>query len=355
MSGLAVALPANLPADASVAEEPGHVAWPGSIYHEPEWAAAISSSYGLVDRSLTLPGRDGRPARLPLFEVRTLGGERVGVSAPFSNYGGASVPDATTERALLERAATLAREAGWSYLEIKRRGPGDAPHGWLTVGHFVSPVIDLRGLDAAGVWQTRLGVKARNQTRMSERRGLHVERVAGPNTTAFRGIYARAMRELGTPGHGARWFAALEECVGPRLITLVAREGTTPVGAALLLEEPGGGILQYCLAPREHLAACPNHALYWAALRLGVDRGWRYLDLGRSRRDSGTWRFKRQWGAVDVATPYHYHLPPGSRRVDPPDQHPARAGFKPFIAVWRRLPLPLCVRLGPLIRPHITT
>ena len=37
--------------------------------------------------------------------------------------------------------------------------------------------------------------------------------------------------------------------------------------------------------------------LYWEVLKLAIDRHYRVFDFGRSSRDSGTFRFKQQWGA----------------------------------------------------------
>lgn len=39
-----------------------------------------------------------------------------------------------------------------------------------------------------------------------------------------------------------------------------------------------------------------SNALYWAAIKLGIERGCRIFDFGRSSVNSGIFKFKRQWG-----------------------------------------------------------
>lgn len=326
---------------------------PGSIYLEAGWREVIESTYRVPQFDVGVPGVRGRDTAIPVCELRSVSGERVGISLPYSNYGGGVCTHTAPE--LFEAAARLAAERGWSYLEIKQRGPGTVPSGWQVVEHFVSPVIDVAGLDESRLWTERVGSKARNQTRLAERHGLVIRTVDGTRDREFQALYTEGMRDLGTPAHGRSWFEALDRHLGDRLIALVVRTPREGAGVALLLDEGRGGILQYCLSLRRFRSHCPNHLLYWESLRLAAARGWDYLDLGRSRIDGGTHRFKRQWGAVDLPTPYAYCIPAGSRRVAPPDQHPSRPGFRVLAEAWKRLPLPVSRFVGPRVRGHITT
>ena len=69
------------------------------------------------------------------------------------------------------------------------------------------------------------------------------------------------------------------------------------------------------------------------------------FDFGRSSPDSGTFRFKRQWGAEPEPAAWQYYLRKGTIR----DMRPDNARFQPLIAAWRRLPVRLTRLLGPPI------
>jgi FemAB-related protein (PEP-CTERM system-associated) len=326
-----------------------------SVYHHPRWLRTIEASYRLSPFHL-LARTGGRVSGfLPLYAMRTIRGERVGVSSPFSNYGGPLAADADTAQRLLEAAAETAARERWSYLELKHRHAGEAAGDWPRVDHFCSPVLDLRSLDVEEIWAKKLRGKTRNQVRKAQKSGLELREGLDREFDDFLLVYAESMRDLGTPGHGKAWFANLREQLGSRLLNLVAYQAGRPIGGALLLREPRGAILQYCLCLRDSLASCPNNLLYWGAIERGVEAGWEYLDFGRSRIGEGTYAFKLQWGAEPVATPYVYHLPAGSRRTTLPDLHPANPAFDWFIRAWQALPVRLTQALGPRIRPHLTT
>jgi FemAB-related protein (PEP-CTERM system-associated) len=326
-----------------------------SIYHHPDWLATIEQTYGLAAFHV-LAWKDGSiRGFLPLYGMRTIRGERVGVSSPFSNYGGPLASDAGVADRLLETAAEIAAQERWSYLEVKERQASSHPGGWQQVDHFCSPVLDLESLSAEEVWKQRLRAKTRNQVRKAEKSGLELREGLGQEFDDFLSIYYECMRDLGTPGHGTAWFQNLQRNMGSRLLNLVVYREGQPIGGALLLREGQGGILQYCLCLRSFLRLCPNNMLYWGAIEHGVESGWRYLDFGRSRFGEGTHRFKLQWGAEDAPTPYAYHIPANSRRSSLPDLHPANPAFDLFIRTWRVLPVPVVRVLGPRVRPHIPT
>ncbi len=333
-----------------VASEPA-----ASIYHHPRWLRTIEASYRLSPFHL-LARNGGRACGfLPLYGMRTIRGERVGVSSPFSNYGGPLAQDTVTEQRLLEAAAATAVRERWSYLELKHRHAAKDADGWSRVDHFCSPVLDLRSMDEEEIWTKKVRGKTRNQVRKAQKSGLVLREGLDREFDDFLSIYAECMRDLGTPGHGRSWFSNLRDQLGSRLTNLVVYQDERPIGGALLLHEAKGAILQVCLCLRAYLASCPNNLLYWGAIERGVKAGWEYIDFGRSRVDEGTYKFKLQWGAEPRPTPYTYHLPAGSRRTSLPDLHPANPAFGVFIRTWQALPVRFTQALGPWVRPHLTT
>ena len=89
---------------------------------------------------------------------------------------------------------------------------------------------------------------------------------------------------------------------------------------------------------------CPNNLLYWQLMKLAMAQGCRTFDFGRSARDSGTYRFKLQWGAEEL--PLHYSFLPVRRT---PELGEKREGalYRVFSKVWPRTPLWIARSVGP--------
>ena len=101
----------------------------------------------------------------------------------------------------------------------------------------------------------------------------------------------------------------------------------------------GGGI-----AAARQLAA--NDFMYWEVMRRACQRGYRIFDFGRSKIGTGAYAFKCNWGFKPTPLVYQFRLARGS---SVPDLNPLNPKLAVFIAVWKRLPLTVATRLGPLI------
>jgi hypothetical protein len=86
--------------------------------------------------------------------------------------------------------------------------------------------------------------------------------------------------------------------------------------------------------------------LYWEVLKAAVEKGYTIFDFGRSTRDGGTYRFKKQWGAVEYPFYWHYWLRHGPELRQ---LNPTSAKFRVAVKLWQRLPLSLANRLGPAL------
>ena len=68
-------------------------------------------------------------------------------------------------------------------------------------------------------------------------------------------------------------------------------------------------IVPWASSLREYFSLCPNNLLYWEMIRWGCKNGYQRFDFGRSSPDSGTYRFKKQWGAKEEAAPLAVRQP----------------------------------------------
>jgi len=89
-----------------------------------------------------------------------------------------------------------------------------------------------------------------------------------------------------------------------------------------------------------------NDYMYWSLMGFAAERGYRVFDFGRSKRDSGSYHFKRHWGFEPTPLTYQFDL---VRDAEVPDLTPRNPRFSLAIQVWRRLPLAVTERIGPAI------
>ncbi len=87
-----------------------------------------------------------------------------------------------------------------------------------------------------------------------------------------------------------------------------------------------------------------NDFKYWELLRRACERGVRVFDYGRSKRGTGPFDFKKNWGFEPTPLAYEYRL---YRRASIPENNPLNPKYRALIALWRKLPLPVANALGP--------
>src|SRR5678816_1816080 len=79
-----------------------------------------------------------------------------------------------------------------------------------------------------------------------------------------------------------------------------------------------------------------NDFLYWDLMRRAAERGVRVFDFGRSKRETGSFHFKRHWGFEPEPLFYEVRL---IRSTSVPDVNPLNPKYRLFIEAWKRLPL----------------
>jgi FemAB-related protein (PEP-CTERM system-associated) len=185
--------------------------------------------------------------------------------------------------------------------------------------------------------------KVRNQVRKGQKGELSVSWGGTDALPEFYEVFARNMRDLGTPVYGRGLFeATLEEFPG-RAEFCVVRAGERPVAAALLLHGWGVTEVPSASSLREFNHTNANMLMYWHLLERAVQRGQDVFDFGRSSEDSSTFRFKKQWGASPSPAEWQYHLRVGSAA----DMRPDNPRYGLMIGLWKRLPVSVTRLVGP--------
>lgn len=331
--------------DAFVAKRPG-----ASIYLLSGWALLAREVFG--HRVFFIEARSPTKSLegvLPLVRQKSAVFGNFLTSMPFFNYGGALADTPQVTLALMHRARDLAKQLGCRYLEFRDAQP--QPGEWRVRTDKVTLILDLPA-DFATL-SKQLGAKLRSQVKRAERESPAVRVGAAELLDDFYEVFCRTMRDLGTPVYPKRFFAAIlrrfpQQC----LLVVVDRAGSPAAAAFLILSADGRAEIPWAACRDDAKPAGFNMKLYWEVLRSLVERGCRQFDFGRSSVDSGTYRFKLQWGARPHQL-YWHRWERGATAAD--TAAPAGDGgvIRHATAVWRRLPLAVANALGPIISPSL--
>lgn len=319
----------------------------GRQCHLSAWRTAIRRAAGHDSVYLEAVRPDGTLCGLlPLVRQKSkLFGDAL-LSMPYLNYGGAIADSPAVETALMDAAGERAKALGCASVEFRDAKPRE--EGWPTKSTKVAMLLDLP--DDPAVLQKRLGAKRRSQIRRPLKEGPEVHKGGRELLPLFYPVFAETMRDLGTPVYSRHFFEAICATFPKDVAVVAITLKGKPVAAAFLigfkdtLEIPWAGTL------REVNPISMNMLLYWEVICLAIERGYRRFDFGRSTRDSGTYHFKRRWGAEPQPLHWHYWLAPGETL---PQLNPDNAKFRLAIRAWQTLPLPLANALGPPIARNL--
>ena len=154
------------------------------------------------------------------------------------------------------------------------------------------------------------------------------------------------MRDLGSPPHSKYFIQNILEYFPDKSWITVIHLNKVPVAAGLLIKN--GNTLDIPLAStiRRANPYSVNMMLYWEVLRIAINKGFSNFDFGRSSKDSGTFRFKKQWGTTPRQLYMHYWL---DKNNEMPLLNPSNPKYALLINVWKRLPVGLASLIGPRI------
>jgi hypothetical protein len=89
-----------------------------------------------------------------------------------------------------------------------------------------------------------------------------------------------------------------------------------------------------------------NDMMYFALMNHARQRGCTRFDFGRSKLGTGAFAFKKNWGFDPQPLEYAVRVADGSI---PREINPLSPRYRLQVDAWRRLPLAIANRLGPVI------
>lgn len=314
----------------------------GTPFHLTGWSVAVARGCRQPAHLLLAERADGALAGIvPLTEIRSTLFGRALVSVGFGVGGGILADSAQAVAMLAEAGWGLAGRLRCATLEL--RGGAIAGDGWTiddrTYLGFARPLAADDEAELAAIPR-----KQRAEVRKALAQDFAVR--TGHDAAAHFGVYAESVRNLGTPVFPRALFGAILQEFGDAADTLTVFAGGKAVASVLSLYF-GGTVFPYWgggTPAARRLRA--SEAMYFALMRHARERGLTRFDFGRSKAGTGPAAFKKNWGFQGVPLVYHKRAVAGGTTRD---INPLNPRYRLKIEAWKRLPLWVANRAGPLI------
>jgi FemAB-related protein (PEP-CTERM system-associated) len=312
-----------------------------TFFHRAAWKEVIETVfrhrafYLVAERDASIVGV------LPLAETKSLLFGHALASLPFCVYGGVAATDPAAVLALHTAARELAGRLGVDHLELKNRVAREP--GWPRQDLYVT----FRKEILPDVEANMLAIprKQRAMVRKGIKHGLRSE--IDDSVDRFFRLYADNMHRHGTPPQPKRYFETLRRVFrrDAEVLTVLDASGA-PVSSVLTFYFRDEVLPYYAGDGVDARDVAANDFKYWELMRRACERGYRVFDYGRSKRGTGSFDFKKNWGFEPEPLHYEYALLRGERI---PENNPLNPKYRALIALWRRLPIPIANRLGPFL------
>lgn len=317
-----------------------------SIYHRTEWRSLINGTFGHQSYYLYAEDTENNiKGILPLIRLKShLFGDFL-VSMPYFNYGGAVGDNADIEQLLIDAGNAQAEELGVDYIEYR----DDIPRSDLPVRTDKTNMILSLPDNEDELWRS-FKPKLRAQIKRPQRENPKIIIGKGDLLDDFYRVFSHNMRDLGTPVYGKSFFSAILHTFPDQCFLCIIRlSGKSVAGGFLIgfrgtLEIPWASTIKSV----NHLSV--NMLMYWEILRFAIRNGYSNFDFGRSSQSGGTYRFKKQWGAIPKPLYWHYWL---KESMAVPSLNPNNPKYALMIAVWKKLPISLTQLIGPMIIKYL--
>jgi FemAB-related protein (PEP-CTERM system-associated) len=312
-----------------------------TFFHRAAWQGLIRDIFRHPTYFLYAHAEGEIRGVLPLAHVNSLLFGNALVALPFAVYGGVAAVDTEAAARLEEEAQRLAVQLGVDHLEFRNLAARHAD--WPTQDLYVTFRKEI--LPEVEANMLAIPRKQRAMVRKGIKNGL-VSHIDG-HADRFFALFADNVRRHGTPALPRRYFAALLDTFGPdcEVLTVTAPDGR-PLSSVLSFYFRDEVLPYYAGDDETARDFAANDFKYWELMRRACERGLRVFDYGRSKVGTGPYAFKKNWGFEPQPLHYEYRL---YKRDSIPQNNPNNAKYRLFIAAWRRLPLALANRFGPLI------
>ena len=308
----------------------------GSIFHTIAFRSILLDSFGyqcayhaVVDEQKTMR------AILPMVVGRNLSGKRVGVSLPFINFADICAVDEEAGAFAIQSATAIQEKQQLKSVELRLKEQKIESPDWQSYSQNCTFVLPLPADETATLAQAT--ASCRNHVRKTYKNNWFEASFDADRLPDFYKVYVRRMKQLGSPAPSIRFFQNFFRYLPEQtsLLTVLDQQTKKVVGGMLLVADEAQATLYYPYGANlvEYNSRYLNNFMYWEAVKFGLKKEMKTLDLGRSPIGSGTYHYKLQWGAQPKPLQYLFYGNRGEA-AGPPDKERLHL----FIERWKVLP-----------------
>ncbi len=328
----------------------------GTVYHTIGFRQILLHSFGYQCAYQAVIDEQNRICGLlPLVLGRGLNLQRTGVSLPFVNQLELCAETEAVRSFLIENLKVVLARYRLNRLQIRlteqqnRQMPG-----WREDGTQYTFSLPLLGDEEQTFSQA--SASCRNHVRKTYRNHWFAASFEPARLADYYRVYVRRMKQLGSPAPSLSFFQAFFQFLPNQthLLTVLDQQTGLVVGGMLLLVSRADQTLYYPYGASlvEYNSRYLNSFMYWEAAKFAIQQKLHHFDLGRSPAESGTFRYKQQWGALPIRLRY-LELTNTTERSAAEPIVPLRDRLTLFIELWKHLPRGLTDRVGERIIPYL--
>jgi len=335
-----------------------HQQWDDYVYNSPQgtfchltgWMNVIQKTFEHIPFYLYAKKGDKICGVLPLFLVKARFFGKMLVSNAFAVYGGAVADSGEIKSALIQEAIELGKHLNVDYVEFRLIENGHIMAGVQQSDLYVTFRQEL--FDKPDENFNTIPKEARRLVRRAKESGLWAEFSGRNRLDEFYHVYASNMHGLGTPVFPRRLFENFLQEFPENTDIMCVWLGHKVVAAVLsfyhrdtVMPYYAGSMSQY-----KNNRVAPNHFLYWSLMEESIKRGYKWLDFGRSKVNTGSYHFKRHFGIQPQPLHYQYAL---LNIRELPNLNPLNPRYQTMIKLWKQLPFSITKLMGPAIIKNI--
>jgi len=305
---------------------------------------------------------------LPIVHLNNIMFGNYIISIPYFDHSGILADSNLIERKLVNEALLLSKKLKSRFIEIRQL----KPITWLKSRHEKSKCISGENNILPQI-QFNLGQhknrmlldlpntpdllmksfksNLRRKIRKAKKEGFYAKLGNIDLLNDFYSVFVENMRDLGSPVHSKNIMNnTIKEFPNNSKIVVVYSKDGTPVAASLNLFFKNVFSNPWVSAIKEYRRYYTNMLLYWTMMEYACSKGYDIFDFGRSTVDEGTYKFKLQWGAKPYPLNWYYLSPKQKylKRISTD-----KTVFNIASRYWKRLPILITKKIGPIIRKHI--
>lgn len=323
-----------------------------SPYHRFSWLESVEQAYHHQTIAwLALDENNNLIGVLPAIKITPPFGKAKLSALPFCDLGGVLADSDAIEQLLINHANNFCKSQEIVVFEHRKSGQQDE-----TIDiHALAKVRMLLALpENSEQLFSNFKSKLRSQIRKAEKNGLTSSTGRDQkHLDGFYQVFARNMRDLGSPVHSKEWFEQVIKNYGNNAIIANVYKDEAVIGAGIVLFNGEKCSIPWASTNSDFNRLAPNMQLYWTLLAYACDNGAKEFDFGRSTPNEGTYKFKKQWGAEPF--PLQWQMYKNGQLMTESSKTSSSGNARQLIEnIWKKLPVNISIAIGPKIRKYIS-